>query len=156
MAQEISIGVVLFGHQPIDEDEVGNEGGFGQGPVRTYLLLRHPQGHWDFPKGHVEPGESPRETAGRELSEETGLDPARLVWVEGFQETVVYSYTPPEGDSRSKKVHYLAARTDEGFHRVRLSSEHIQWAWLAFPEALARLTFASSRKVLRSLARKLD
>jgi 8-oxo-dGTP pyrophosphatase MutT (NUDIX family) len=29
---------------------------------------------WDFPKGHVEPGETDEETAVREVTEETGID----------------------------------------------------------------------------------
>ena len=37
------------------------------------LLLKHRAGHWDFPKGHVEAGESEQETALREVLEESGL-----------------------------------------------------------------------------------
>ena len=38
------------------------------------VLLRHRfGGHWSFPKGHVEAGESERQTALREVREETGL-----------------------------------------------------------------------------------
>ena len=36
------------------------------------LLLRC-YGYWDFPKGEVEPGEEPLQTARREVTEETGL-----------------------------------------------------------------------------------
>lgn len=44
---------------------------------REFLLMRHAD-RWDLPKGHAEPGESLRETALREMREETGIDP-RLV-----------------------------------------------------------------------------
>ena len=38
------------------------------------VLLRHRfGGHWSFPKGHVEAGETERQTALREVKEETGL-----------------------------------------------------------------------------------
>ncbi len=33
-----------------------------------FLLLHYPEGHWDFPKGHIETGETEIETALRELS----------------------------------------------------------------------------------------
>ncbi len=152
MVQETSIGVVLFRIEPI----VHSGNGSRPAPHRVFLLLKHPQGHWDFPKGHVEPGEAPRETAGRELQEETGLDPARLFWVEDFQETVTYDYLPPKGDSRSKEVHYLSARTDEEDPRVQLSHEHVEWGWFPFQEALGRLTFDTSRRVLQALVQRLD
>ena len=44
---------------------------------KNSLLLQHSdkkkQGHWDFPKGHVEDGETELQTALRELAEETGI-----------------------------------------------------------------------------------
>jgi len=45
----------------------------------TVLLLQYPQGHWDFPKGHVEADdEDHHSTAQRELAEETGIDQSNL------------------------------------------------------------------------------
>ena len=44
---------------------------FNDGKV---LLVRHNKGHWDFPKGHVEPGETEEQTAKREVKEETNID----------------------------------------------------------------------------------
>lgn len=38
------------------------------------LLVKHNVGHWDFPKGHVEDGETEIETAIREVKEETNID----------------------------------------------------------------------------------
>ena len=53
---EKSCGVILFNGQEV-------------------LLLQHPdsknKGHWDFPKGHIENGETEPQTALRELAEET-------------------------------------------------------------------------------------
>ena len=41
----------------------------------SILLLEYPQGHWDFPKGHLEEGDESRQAAARrELEEETGID----------------------------------------------------------------------------------
>lgn len=57
------------------------------------VLLRHRfGGHWSFPKGHVEAGESERQTALREVREETGLTGIKLM--DGFRESVEYSPKP--------------------------------------------------------------
>jgi 8-oxo-dGTP pyrophosphatase MutT (NUDIX family) len=37
------------------------------------LLMQDAKNRWTIPKGHVEPGEEPRQTAEREIGEETGL-----------------------------------------------------------------------------------
>ena len=44
----------------------------GTGPVEI-LLIEDAKGRWTLPKGHVESGESYRQTANREIQEETGL-----------------------------------------------------------------------------------
>ena len=38
------------------------------------LMVKHRKGHWGFPKGHVEAGETEEETAIREVKEETNCD----------------------------------------------------------------------------------
>lgn len=37
------------------------------------LLIADSKGRWTIPKGHIEEGETPRQTAEREINEETGL-----------------------------------------------------------------------------------
>ncbi|MEI7838359.1 MAG: NUDIX domain-containing protein [bacterium] len=46
------------------------------------LLIQDAKNRWTIPKGHVEPGEEPRQTAEREIQEETGLqDMEVLSWL---------------------------------------------------------------------------
>ena len=61
-----------------------------------FLLIQHPtksngdEGHWDFPKGHVEGSETELETAKRELIEETGIVNFRLF--DGFKHRIEYNF----------------------------------------------------------------
>ncbi len=56
------------------------------GEIAFVRQWRHPTGQsiLELPAGRVDPGESPAETARRELREEVGLDPERLDFVRGF------------------------------------------------------------------------
>lgn len=134
--EERSAGIILYRKGP-------------QG--REYLLLQHPEGHWGFPKGHIEGEEDPREAARRELCEETGIRVIEVV--AGFQEEVEYEFER-EAQPVHKRVTYFLGETDEG--EVRLSKEHLAYSWLGYPEALERLTYESSRALLRRAERFLN
>ena len=56
------------------------------GSIAFVRQWRHPTGRplLELPAGRVDPGETPQETARRELREEVGLDPARLDFARGF------------------------------------------------------------------------
>jgi len=42
------------------------------------LLISDAKNRWTIPKGHVEPGEEPKQTAEREIQEETGLQEMKV------------------------------------------------------------------------------
>jgi 8-oxo-dGTP pyrophosphatase MutT (NUDIX family) len=46
---------------------------------RDQILMIHRRGHWDLPKGKIEPGEKKKEAAIREVIEETGIDAVEIV-----------------------------------------------------------------------------
>lgn len=129
MIEETSAGIVLF-RQLKDQ--------------REYLLLHYPGGHFDFPKGHVERGESEHETAFRELQEETAIQ--KIVWIEGFRHKIHYNYhRGPE--LMSKDVIFFLARTTQ--KKVTLSHEHKGSVWMPYEEALQQITFQTAKDILK-------
>ena len=46
----------------------------GENSEPEYLLLHYSAGHWDFPKGNIEAGENEKQTATREIREETCMN----------------------------------------------------------------------------------
>lgn len=108
-----------------------------------YLLLNYSSGHWDFPKGNVEIGENGRETASREILEETGIDDVQ--YVDGFVSTIEYYYRRTNKLIHKFVTFYLAKT---GIRDVRLSFEHRDFAWKEYDEAINQLTYESAKKVL--------
>ena len=116
---------------------------FREGKKREYLLLEHSYG-WDFPKGIMDKGEKSRETALRELKEETGI--SKAVILPGFKETINFIYTW-KGKRLLKFVVFYLARTSQ--KKVKLSFEHKSFAWLPYKEAFKRATHKNAKNVLR-------
>jgi len=109
----------------------------------VYLLLHYEGGHWDFPKGNIEKGESVEETAKREIKEETGI--SDIQFVPGFKTQIEYFFKR-EGGTVFKTVDFLIAKTGE--KDVKLSFEHIGFEWLPFKEAMERLTYKTAKDLL--------
>ena len=57
---------------------------------RKVLMIQHPEGHWGFPKGHVEFDETELTAAKRELYEETGISLNFVLDTEKYSYTIVY------------------------------------------------------------------
>ncbi len=108
-----------------------------------YLLLHYEAGHWDFPKGHIEQDESEKETAIRELKEETGITKFHLY--PDFREKLSFFYKRDNKLIHKEVIYFLAETSEE---KVRLT-EHIEYKWLPFEQALQQTTFKNSQQILK-------
>lgn len=119
-------------------------------PVRYFsgqpkVLILRAYRNWDFPKGAVEPGETPLEAARREVREETGLTRLDFRWGESYRETQPY---------RRGKVarYYLAESRDERAYLPVNAAlgrpEHHELRWVS-PADAARLLPERLQSILR-------
>ena len=105
-------------------------------PRVLVVRAKRDPGHWIFPKGHVERGETSEAAALRELREEGG--------VEGIIVSHVGALTFTR-DGRSFCVeHYLCS------HRKTIGTgEPRSPKWCTYEEAFRMLTFSDARELLR-------
>ena len=97
---------------------------------RTLMLRAYR--NWDFPKGLCEDGESPLQTAEREVGEETGITDLKFDWGDRFTETGPYN--------QGKVARYFLARTEQENVEMGISEalgrpEHHEYRWMDFDRA---------------------
>ncbi len=94
---------------------------------RVLMLRHHADNKWSLPAGAIEPGESPREAAVREVFEETGLkaSPRDLLGVFGG---TAYRVTYPNGDKVEYTVVVFACDVVAGDLRA-VDGEALEFGW---------------------------
>jgi tRNA nucleotidyltransferase (CCA-adding enzyme) len=126
-----SVGIILFYNFPRS---------------RKYLLVKQHQGHWGFPKGHIEKGEKLIETAIRELKEETGIKK-----IEFIKRKILLrdNYSFYNSNAKIiKTVDYFIA--ESLVEKVKIDfDEIINFKWMTFSKSIERLTFKESKKILK-------
>ena len=130
MYDEISAGAVLY---YVDENS-----------EIMYLILNYNYGHWDFPKGNMEIGETEIDTVFKEVSEETGIKDIKII--KEFRQQISYKYRKKSKLINKAVIYYLAETKSK---KVVLSFEHINFEWQTFDQALQKLSFENSKRVLR-------
>lgn len=117
-----------------------------------FLLIRDPYQNWGLPKGHVERGETPEQTAVREVAEETGL---LELEVRDALDTIDWFFR--EGpDLIHKYCHFFLMETRVAETRPQLEEGITECVWLPIEEALRTLTYDNARTVLEAAGKRLQ
>lgn len=135
-------------------DKERDDTSFGIIPVRKKMgkwelfMVQHKNGaYWSFPKGHPNEGEDFKETAIRELKEETGLEVVNFLDAPLFIEKYSFLW---KGSKINKTVHYFLAEVKG---KVVLQAEEIlAGKWIYLTASLTLATYPEAKKLLKEVA----
>lgn len=108
-----------------------------------FVLVREHNGHYGFPKGHMERGETQRETALREIREEVGLHPRLL---RGFRTETEYTLNEKRGVMK-RVTFFLGEYRDETI--VPLREELLEAPLVTYDRAMELFDHEDNKRILR-------
>ncbi len=110
------------------------------------LLIQQTKGHWGFPKGHMEAGETEIETAIREVKEETNLD------VE-INENKRYTMEYITDKGTYKQVVFFIAKKISGNEKYQ-ESEIKAMKWMTFQDAIKTITYDNTKELFNKILKE--
>ena len=108
-----------------------------------YKNYRNRYEGWVLPKGTVEQGEEYKDTALREVREETGVSASIIKYVGKSR----YSFTVPE-DTVEKDVHWYRMMADSYYSKPQREEFFVDSGYYKFHEAYHLLKFANEKQIL--------
>ena len=112
-----------------------------EGETQLLLIKHRSGGHWSFPKGHMEAGETEMMTALREIREETGL---QVFLREGFREAVEYS---PKPNVKKQVIYFIGFTLNESVLHPQ-EEEVSEIAWMEIHTAYEMVTFRNDKNLI--------
>ncbi len=114
-----------------------------------FLVVKHQDGHWSFPKGHKDGLETDIESAKRELYEETGI---KNIDIKNEKFEVSYEYEK-NNIREQKTVYYFLAEVlgeSEGIPE-NFKNEILENEFVSLEEAKRRINFENYNDLLEKL-----
>lgn len=110
-----------------------------------FLLLKYTN-YWGFVKGLMEKGEDELQTIKREAMEEANI--SKIMFLEGFRQIIKYFFKA-EGQTISKTVVFrLGEISKEQAEDIIISSEHEDFKFLDFDEAMKIMKHKNEKDLL--------
>lgn len=115
------------------------------------LLIQDSKGRWTIPKGHIEPGETAKITARREIEEETGL---KNVSVLAWLGKIHFKYRRMEKLVLMTTQIYLVQALDS--HETPTPEKWMKGIkWFAFTDALEAIEYEDIEKIMLIAKKKI-
>lgn len=118
------------------------------GETRFLLIKNKRSANWGFPKGHMERGENEKETAYREVLEETGI---RVEFLPDFRYKSEYSI---QNRIEKKVIIFLATTKDTS--TIIQKEEIEEYLWLKYDKAMNSLKFPNDKFLLTKAREYLE
>lgn len=116
----------------------------GKEPEVLLVTAKRNPRNWIFPKGHIEKGETPEAAALREAREEAGITGSLI----GSAGVLEYGFL----GARARVEYFLVLFSRE----AGPAEDGRSRAWCGLEEALDRLSYKNTRKLLRKAWRQLS
>jgi len=115
-----------------------------------FLLLKNTfkTTYYSFPKGIIESGEQPLETAIREVKEETNLDIKKQNLIPKFKYIQSWFYKRDNKLISKQAIYFLAKLNKEQIKNTKISNEHESFSWLTYKQALDLIKIKSNKEML--------
>ncbi|WP_259418181.1 bis(5'-nucleosyl)-tetraphosphatase [Bacillus toyonensis] len=126
MQREKSCGVIIYQDKP---------------DTRYLIVKSKANGHWGFPKGHIEENETEIDTARREVKEETGLD---VLIHEDFKTSMEY-----EISETTRKEVILFLGTPMSTSVTIQEGEIAMYKWATFADTLNLFDHENQKQILK-------
>ena len=114
------------------------------GPENARRFLGYKES-WGFPKGHLDKNEFDLAAAKRETAEEAGI--TKIKQIDDFKAESKYYLRNSKGELISKTVTWFLGETKQ--KAVKVSWEHAGFEWLAYKQAIERLTYRQDKIILK-------
>ena len=113
------------------------------------LLIKHNKGHWDFPKGHMEEGETEKQTAIREVKEETNMD-VEIISEQKYKA----NYIIEDKQVEKEVVFYLAKPLSLEIKAQEAEVSIVEW--VKIEEAVEKITYPTSKNIIKQVKKDLN
>lgn len=113
------------------------------------LLIKHNKGHWDFPKGHMEEGETEKQTAVREVKEETNID-VEIISEQKYRA----SYIIEEKQVEKEVIYFIAKPLSLELKPQETEVSIVEW--VKIENAVDTITYETSKNIMSKVKKDLN